>query len=56
MSISPPLRRKIGPQRRMGIYVGYDSLLIIRYLEPLTGDLFTAHFVDCYFYEIVFHH
>ncbi|KAM1442603.1 hypothetical protein ACFX1T_010164 [Malus domestica] len=44
----------MGPQRRMGIYVGYDSPSIIRYLEPLTGDLFTARFADCRFYETVF--
>ncbi|KAM1614644.1 hypothetical protein ACFX2K_023977 [Malus domestica] len=52
--ISPPLRTKMGPQRRMRIYVGYDSPSIIRYLEPLTGDLFTARFTDCHFYETVF--
>ena len=44
--ISPPLCAKIGPQRRMRIYVGYDSPLIIRYLEPLIGDMFTTHFTD----------
>ena len=38
----------------MGIYVGYDSPSIIRYLEPLTSDLFTARFTDCQFYKIVF--
>ncbi|KAM2878372.1 hypothetical protein FF1_013983 [Malus domestica] len=38
----------------MGIYVEYDSPSIIRYLEHLTGDLFTAHFADCHFYETVF--
>ena len=38
----------------MGIYVGYDSPSIIRYLKPLTGDLFTTHFTDYHFYEIVF--
>ena len=38
----------------MRIYVGYDSSLIIRYLEPLTGNLFTACFVDCHFYETIF--
>ena len=52
--ISSPLRTKMGPQRRMGIYVGYDSPSIIRYLEPLTDDLFTARFADCCFYETVF--
>ncbi|KAM1104721.1 hypothetical protein ACFX19_013259 [Malus domestica] len=40
--------------RMMGTYVGYDSLSIIRYLEPLTGDQFTTHFVNCHFYETVF--
>ncbi|KAM2757279.1 hypothetical protein PS2_019050 [Malus domestica] len=38
----------------MGIYVRYDSPSIIRYLEPLTGDLFTARFTDCHFFETVF--
>ncbi len=44
-------RTKLGPQRRLGIYVGYISPSIIRYLEPLTGDLFTARFADCQFDE-----
>ncbi|PRQ59184.1 putative RNA-directed DNA polymerase [Rosa chinensis] len=44
----------MGPQRRMGIYVGYESPSIIRFLEPLTGDLFTARFADCHFDETVF--
>ncbi|XP_058733957.1 uncharacterized protein LOC131605639 [Vicia villosa] len=35
----------------MGIYVGYESLSIIKYLEPTTGDLFTARFADCHFDE-----
>ena len=52
--ITPPLRSKLGPQRRLGIYVGYDSPTIIRYLEPSTGDLFTARFADCHFDETVF--
>ena len=38
----------------MGIYVGYDSPSIVRYLEPLTRDLFTARFADCHFDETVF--
>ncbi|XP_058733845.1 uncharacterized protein LOC131605515 [Vicia villosa] len=41
----------MGPQRRMGIYVGYESPSIIKYLEPTTGDLFTARFADCHFDE-----
>ena len=38
----------------MGIYVGYESPSIIKYLEPLTGDLFTARFADCHFDEMIF--
>ena len=52
--IAPPQRTKMGPQRRMGIYVGYESPSIIKYLEPSTGDLFTARFADCHFDELSF--
>ena len=52
--IAPPQRSKMGPQRRLGIYVGYDSPSIIKYLEPSTGDLFKARFADCHFNESVF--
>ncbi|KAF7137709.1 hypothetical protein RHSIM_Rhsim07G0041900 [Rhododendron simsii] len=52
--ITPPQRTKMGPQRRLGIYVGFDSPSIIRYLEPLTGDVFKARFEDCHFDESVF--
>ena len=52
--IAPPQRTKMGPQRRLGIYVGYDSPSIIKYLEPLTGDVFTARFADCHFNETNF--
>ena len=52
--IAPPQRTKMGPQRRLGIYVGYNSPSIIRFLEPLTGDLFTAKFMDCHFDETQF--
>jgi hypothetical protein len=44
----------MGPQRRLGVYVGFDSPSIIRYLEPLTGDFFKAHFEYCYFDENIF--
>ncbi|GJW52752.1 disease resistance CC-NBS-LRR class family protein [Tanacetum coccineum] len=40
--IAPPQQTKMGPQRRLGIYVGYETISIIRYLEPLTGDVFTS--------------
>ena len=49
--INPPLRTKMGPQRRLGIYVGFESPSIIKYLETSTGDLFTARFADCHFDE-----
>ncbi|KAK6126928.1 hypothetical protein DH2020_039329 [Rehmannia glutinosa] len=52
--IPPPQRTKMDPQRRLGIYVGFDSPSIIRYLEPMTGDLFTTRFADCHFDEIIF--
>ena len=38
----------------MGIYVGFHSTSIIQYLEPLTGNLFTARFANCHFDESVF--
>ena len=44
----------MGPQQRLGIYVGFDFLSIIRYLEPLTYDVFTTRFTDCHFNESVF--
>lgn len=52
--IAPPQRTKMGPQRRLGIYVGFESSSIIKYLEPSTGDLFTARFKDCHFDESIF--
>ena len=44
----------MGPQRRLGIYIGFNSPSIIRFLEPTTGDLFTARFADCHFNETMF--
>jgi hypothetical protein len=52
--ISPPQRTKMGPQRRLRIYIGFHSSSIIKYLEPLTEDIFIAHFTDCQFDEIIF--
>ena len=52
--IAPPQRTKIGPQRRLRIYVGYEFSSIIRYLEPKTDDVFTARFADCHFNEAIF--
>ena len=54
VSIAPPQRTKMGPQRRLGIYVGLESPSIIKYLEPMTGDLFTASFADYHFDELIF--
>ena len=44
----------VGPQRRLGIYVGFQSTSIINYIEPLTGEVFTARFADCHFDENLF--
>ena len=52
--LHPPQRTKMGPQRRLEIYVSFDSSSIIRYLEPLTRDVFRAICVYCHFNEIVF--
>jgi hypothetical protein len=52
--ISPPQRTKMGPQRRLRIYIGFYSSSIIKYLEPLTGDVFTVRFTDCQFDETIF--
>ena len=52
--IAPSQSTKMGPQKRLGIYVSYESTSIIKYLEPLTEDLFTAHFADCHFNESEF--
>ena len=40
--------------RRLGIYIGFDSPSIIKYLENLTGDVFRAIFEDCHFDEVNF--
>jgi len=52
--IGPPQRTKMGPQRRLGIYVGFESPSIIKYLEPTTCDLFKERFDDCHFDENMF--
>ena len=52
--VAPPQRTKMGPQIRLGIYVGFDSPSVIRYLEPMTGDLFTTRFADYPFDETNF--
>ena len=49
--VAPPQRNKMGLQWRFGIYVGFDSPSIIKFLEPLTIDLFTERFAHCHFDE-----
>ena len=52
--ITPTQCVKMGPKRRLGIYVGFDSPSIIRYLEPFIEDVFTTRFANCHFNESVF--
>ena len=52
--IAPTHRPKLGPQRRLGIYVGFQSASIINYIEPLIGEVFTTRFADCHFDENIF--
>jgi hypothetical protein len=40
ISISPPQRFTMGPHRKLGIYVGYDTPSIIKYLEPKTRSFY----------------
>jgi hypothetical protein len=54
VQIAPPQCTKIEPQRRLGVYVSFVSPSIIRYLKPLTGDIFKARFEDCHFDENIF--
>jgi uncharacterized protein YozE (UPF0346 family) len=44
----------MGSYRRLIIYIGIESQLIIKYLEPLTSDSFTTRFIDCHFDETLF--
>ena len=39
VSIASTHRLKLGPQRRLGIYIGFQSASIINYIEPLTGEV-----------------
>jgi hypothetical protein len=39
----------MGPHRKMGIYVGYHSPSIIKYMKPMTEDLFTVWYANCIF-------
>lgn len=52
--IPPHQTVKLGPKRQLGIYVGFQSPSIVRYLHPSTGDLFVAHISMCEFDETTF--
>ena len=52
--LAPTHRTKLGPQRRLGIYVGFQFSSIINYIEPLTDKVFTARFSNCHFNDDVF--
>jgi len=54
--IAPPQRTKIGPQRKLRIYIDYETPSIIRYLEPKISDVFMARLADCHFNEAIFQH
>ena len=41
----------MGYQRKLEIYIEFESPYIVEYLEPLIGDLFMANFVGCDFDE-----
>jgi hypothetical protein len=49
--ISPPKQTSIGPHRKLGIYVGFQSPSILKYLEPLIGDLCMARIANHIFNE-----
>jgi hypothetical protein len=52
--VPEPNRKTIGSYRLEGIYVGFDSPSIIRYVSPKTGTLSKARFQNCQFNERVF--
>ena len=54
VQIATTHRPNLGPQRRLSIYVGFQSASIINYIEPLTGEVVTARFADCHFDENIF--
>ena len=44
----------MGPQSHLSIYVGFQTSSIVKYLEPLIGEVFIARFADYHFDENVF--
>jgi hypothetical protein len=51
--ISPPQRTTMGPHRKMGIYLGYHSPSIIKYLELMTGNFLRPGTLTIYLMRIV---
>jgi hypothetical protein len=47
--ISPPKHTSMGPCKKLGIYIGYHSPAIIKYMEPHTWDLLTTCYANCIF-------
>ena len=41
----------MGPQKKLGVYIGYECPSILKYLEPITWDQFIARYTDCIFNE-----
>ena len=41
----------MGPQRKLVIYIGYESPSILKYLEPIIEDQFIARYANCIFDE-----
>ena len=52
--LPPSKRSKLGATRMLGIYIGFQSASIIRYLDPATGESFVAHISRCKFDESIF--
>ena len=41
---------------RLEIYIGFNSPSIIKYLEPMMGDMFKTCFAHCHADETVYRH
>ena len=51
MPIPPPQHTSMEPHRKLGVFVGYETPSIIKYLVPMTRDLHTIQYADCVFDE-----
>lgn len=49
-----PRPMKMEPQRSLGIYVGFKSPSIVKYLKPMTREVSAARFHDCTIDETFF--